>query len=383
MGLGKQWLGWGSNGSTGRFCSGNSSMMEMESFAPGRIELLGNHTDYNSGEVLAVAVDLGVTVKGVASGDGKFHFASEQQEGSLSVNFSGEFAAGGEWWDYPLGVLWCLKRIGVEPPACSLRFDSTLPQGAGLSSSAAIEVATAYFFLRMSGKGFPAMDVARLCRAAENDFVGVPCGLLDQATSVFGKKDRVVHLDCRDETVELAPAPPDASFIVVHSAVEHALTGGEYRERREQCFAAAEGLGVQALRDTDSETVRASDLPDVVKRRALHVTGENERVRAGIQAISEGDLETWGHLMSESHASSMVNFENSTAELDLLVDLAKSAQGVYGARLTGGGFGGAIVALSDVDHAGRARDEIVARYRKDTGNEGEGWILHASDGASV
>jgi len=356
--------------------------MEMESFAPGRIELLGNHTDYNGGQVLSVAVDLGVTAKGASAGDGNFHFLSEGMEPARSVAYDDDFKPGGNWSDYPLGVLWCLKRVGVRPPACRVHFSSTLPQGAGLSSSAAIEVATAYFFLRMSGKGFPAMDVARLARAAENEFVGVPCGLLDQATSVFGKKDHVVHLDCRDETVELVPAPESAAFLVVHSAAEHALTGGEYAERRDRCFQAAEALGVQALRDVDSEAVLAAELPDVVRRRALHITGENERVRAGMQAIAEGDLEIWGRLMNESHESSRTNFENSTEELDRLVEIANGVKGVYGARLTGGGFGGAIVALCDASQAETARASIVEQYRKDTGNQGDGWVLHASDGAA-
>jgi galactokinase len=225
------------------------------------------------------------------------------------------------------------------------------------------------------------MDLARVCRKAENEFVGVNCGLLDQVSSIFGRRDHAIFLDCRAETLSRIPIPHDAGLLLVHSGVKHALTGGEYNNRREACFAAAAHLGVPALRDTTSSAVEASDLPEEIKHRALHITGENERVFEAAGLLEKGDVASFGKLMTASHESSRFNFENSTPELDALVELAVATDGVYGARLTGGGFGGAIVALVNRSHMEAASASIVSRYAAKTSRTATAYLCTIGDGA--
>jgi len=225
------------------------------------------------------------------------------------------------------------------------------------------------------------MDIAKLCRRAENEFVGVNCGLLDQASSVFGRKDHLVYLDCRSESVEEIPFPSHLGLLIINSSVKHALIGGEYNERREQCFAAAAAMGVEALRDTTSTALEAADLPLMAKRRARHVVGENERVFEAIEALRAGCGEKLGQLMTASHRSSMENFENSSPELDLLVELATQQKGCLGARLTGGGFGGAIVALVEQDAIEDILNNVKSAYDAQTGYSATGYRCRAGAGA--
>ena len=213
-------------------------MQFVSSFAPGRVELLGNHTDYNQGVVLSAAIDLGITAAGKRREDGRIILSSEGITGFVEA---GEeiLAAQDSWADYPLGVAKVLKDAGYPVRGFEAEFSSTLPLGAGLSSSAAIEVSTAVLLTRLFDFAIGPLDMAKLCRKAENEFVGVSCGLLDQVSSIFGKKDHAIYLDCRAETVATIPFPHDVGLLIVHSGVKHALTGGEYNERRDQCFEAA------------------------------------------------------------------------------------------------------------------------------------------------
>ncbi|MDD5200827.1 MAG: galactokinase [Terrimicrobiaceae bacterium] len=353
----------------------------LSAFAPGRIELLGNHTDYNEGVVLSAAIDLGVTVAGERLADGRISLASAGFEPA-------EIAPGqpllrtGTWMDYPLGVVAMLRADGAGVGGFRAEFSSTLPVGSGLSSSAAMEVATAVFLRDLFGLQLPALEIAKLGRRAENDFVGVGCGLLDQVSSVFGRRQHAIFLDCRTETVERIPFPAGVDLLVVQSGVAHALTGGEYDERRAQCFEAARRLGVPALRDVTSAGLSsAPDLPDVVRRRAAHIVGENERVLEAVGFLRAGNIAAFGRLMAASHESSRVNFENSTPELDLLVEIALRQPGVHGARLTGGGFGGAIVAAVDSQVVDGVGNEIVLEYEKRTGIETRITHCRIGDGA--
>lgn len=350
-------------------------------FAPGRVEILGNHTDYNGGVVLSAALELGITCRGRPRDDGKIRLRSEGIAEDFILSVGDEILPNATWVDYPLGVLAMFLQRGMNPGAFECEFSSTLPSGAGLSSSAALEVATAVFLTHLGGFTLSPMELAKLCRKAENEFVGVNCGLLDQVSSVFGLRNHLVHLDCRAESVERIEMPDGIELLIVNSGVRHALTGGEYNERREQCFAAAAAIGVAQLRDTTTEVVLAADLPDVVKRRALHVTGENERVFAGLRALEQGDIRAFGRLLFDSHESSRVNFENSTPELDLLVELAANTPGVLGSRLTGGGFGGATVSLVTESLAEQSASSIAAAYRAKTGIEPEAIICPLGDGA--
>lgn len=355
--------------------------MTASAFAPGRVEILGNHTDYNGGVVLSAALQLGVTATGARLPDGRIELSSEGIEGVEKIDRRLGLQRSGKWIDYPLGVAEMLARAGAEAGGFSMHFTSTLPSGAGLSSSAALEVATAALLLKLYPLSLSRLEVAKLCRRAENEFVGVNCGLLDQASSVFGRKDHLVFLDCRAESVETIPLPPQLGLLVINSGVKHALIGGEYNERREQCFEAARRMGIEALRDANSAQLEAADLPDIVKRRARHVVGENERVFQAIDALKCGDAARLGNLMTASHRSSMENFENSTPELDLLVNLAIRQKGCLGARLTGGGFGGAIVALVELEDAERVLFEVKSAYGARAPNQAQGYLCRAGDGA--
>lgn len=330
-------------------CGGTSSRVRSASaFAPGRIELLGNHTDYHEGIVLSAAIDRGVTARMQTRDDDEIHLRSDafETKAVARVNEIVPFARG-HWANYPLGVAREFVREGFAIGGFDAQFSSTLSLGAGLSSSAALEVGTGTALAKLFGHTIEPMRLAKMCRRAENEFAGVSSGLLDQVSSVFGECGRVVFLDCRSETVRLLPFPDEYVLLVVHSGVVHRLAGGEYNERRAESFRAAELLGVRVLRDaTKAKLENARDrLPDVFYRRAAHIIGENERVLAAAAALERGDVPALGRLMLASHASSRVNFENSTPELDLLVRDAAKHPGVLGARLTGGGFGGATVSL--------------------------------------
>lgn len=362
-------------------------MESFTAFAPGRVELLGNHTDYNSGWVLSAAINMGITARGERATDGKIRLQSQGSAGWVEVDAEEPITprAGSEAWaNYPLGVVRELRLAGHEVGAFSAAFASDLPSGAGLSSSAALEVATATLLSKMFGFHMEPMDLARLCRRAENQFVGVNCGLLDQASSVFGRHASVIFLDFRSETVELIPFPQDLSLLISHSNVKHALVGGEYNERREQCMEAARLLGVPALRDANLDLLTSAKdrMPEVVYRRAMHVVGENTRVLEAVAALRAAHADRFGQLMFESHESSRANFENSTPELDALVDAAHRAPGVKGARLTGGGFGGAIVSLVDSASAALAGESIATAYRSATGIECRNLVCMPSDGAN-
>jgi len=356
-------------------------MSDFTAFAPGRVELLGNHTDYNGGVVLSAAIQLGISATGRRRDDGKIVLSSDGIGGTVGADRLAGLKPGKIWADYPLGVAEMLARAGGAPGGFEAHFSATLPPGAGLSSSAALEVATAVLLTKLYPFEISALDLAKVCRRAENEFVGVSCGLLDQVSSIFAKKDHVVFLDCRAESVEAIPFPDHLGLLIVHSGVKHALTGGEYNERRDQCFEAAKRMGVPALRDVTGAQLAAADLPDLVRRRAAHIVGENERVFGAIDFLRAGKGEAFGKLMTASHRSSMENFENSTPELDALVQIATSLPGCHGARLTGGGFGGAIVALVELELIDGLSDSIVSIYKEKTGNQAVPYRCVASDGA--
>ncbi len=352
--------------------------------APGRIELLGNHTDYNEGYVLSAAIDLGVTITGGRSTSGSIEIHSLNMNVSASGR-PGSLARTKTWADYPFGVFDGFAKEGFPVAAFTAEVSGTLPAGAGLSSSAALEVATATFLAALYNLEITPLDLAKLCRKAENEFVGVNCGLLDQVSSVFGQKNHVIFLDCRNETVETLRFPEDIALLVIHSGVSRVLVGGEYNERRERCFEAARLLGAGALRDvTLSDLVAArSLLPSVTYKRALHVVGENERVLRGVTFLREGDIAGFGKLMFESHESSRFNFENSSPELDDLVLLASKEEAIIGSRLTGGGFGGATVSLIKRDAAAAAARNIKAQYKERTGYTCNTYVCEIAEGAHL
>ena len=353
-------------------------------YAPGRVELLGNHTDYNEGVVLSAAIDRGVTLTGERTGSSRVTLCST----TLGLTFEADAARlapseENEWANYLLGVLDIFQKSVLPVSGFSAHIQSNLPLGAGLSSSAALEVSTAMLLQKLFGLNLDRLTIAKYCRRAENEFVGVNCGLLDQVSSAFGKAGHAIFLDCRSETVETTPFPDGVELLITQCGVAHRLSGGEYNERRLQCFDAATRLGAKALRDVTSAQLEAgkATLPELSYRRAAHVVGENERVLRGVELLRKGDVAGFGALMFASHESSQHNFENSTPELDALVKIARELPGVLGSRLTGGGFGGATVTLLERDKAQSVKEALVAKYHEQTGHTAHAHLCEIADGA--
>ena len=329
----------------------------IATYAPGRAELLGNHTDYNEGYVLALAVDRGTTLTGRCRDDRVVQLRSRELDRTESIPLD-ELAAEkvADWSRYTLGVVDQFRRHALPVAGFEAEISGNLPLGAGLSSSASLENATGLFLLKAFGGKVAPLEIARLSQMAEHEFVGVRCGLLDQIASLMSRAGHATFIDCRSYQIEHTPLAENVSVIIANSGVKHALVEGEYNTRRTDCEAAARALGVPALRDVDRARLETEKgkLDDRIYRRALHVVGENERVLAGVEALRRGDIAAFGQLMFESHESSRFNFENSCPELDQLVAAARGTPGVFGARLSGGGFGGATINLVE-----KGREEQV------------------------
>lgn len=328
-------------------------MITAETFighAPGRAEWLGNHTDYNDGLVLGLGLEVGATVTAQRLAEPVLRMTAVDLGETCEVALDGLVPqAPGAWSNYVIGVADGFRRRGAGLTGLSLSIESTVPVGAGLSSSAALECSTGRVFQQAWGTNFSDMELARIGQEAEHHFAGVRCGLLDQVTSLFARPGQAVFLDCRSLEVERVPVPAEARFVIVQSGVKHELSDGAYNSRREECEAAAEVLGVGKLREATLDMVEAAasrgDLQNAPLRRARHVVAESARVEAAVTALRAGDLVTVGRLMNESHESSRTQFENSCEELDYLSALARKIDGCYGSRLSGGGFGGAIIAM--------------------------------------
>jgi galactokinase len=354
------------------------------SYAPGRVELLGNHTDYNEGVVLSAAIDRGVTLTGELTHSSRVSLRSSTLGEAVEIDSAALVRCKeNEWANYLLGVLDVFKKNGLPVGGFTAQIQSDLPLGAGLSSSAALEVSTAMLLQKLFGLNLDRLQIAKMCRRAENEFVGVNCGLLDQASSAFGKKGHAIFLDCRAETVETIPFPDGVKLLITQCGAPHRLSGGEYNEHRLQCFDAAARLGAKALRDVTSAQLEAgkANLPELSYKRALHVVGENERVLQGIGLLKNGNVKGFGQLMFASHESSRRHFENSTPELDTLVEIARGLPGVLGSRLAGGGFGGATVTLIERDKAASISDALVSKYYDQTGHLAVAHLCEIADGA--
>jgi galactokinase len=339
--------------------------------APGRVNLIGEHTDYNLGFVLPVALDLATTVAAAPSSDGKLRIYSEHQREMREWNICdiGRLERAGHWSDYPIGVAQQLVHAGYAIEPANLLIRSSVPEGSGLSSSAALEASSALAFLR--GRAIDPLKLARLCQSAEVNFVGVPCGIMDPYVSIFGREDSAVEIDCRSLQRRYVELPAGIAFVAVNSMVKHALGASAYRKRVEECAAAVEIIGrrfpgVESLRDATPEQLEAvkGDLPVAIERRARHVVTENVRVERFVEASAACDVETMGRLFVESHRSLQHDYEVSCAELDFLVDSAVAIDGVYGARMTGGGFGGCTVSLLRAEVEAGFRERISAAYER-------------------
>ena len=364
--------------------------MHTEIFrAPGRVNLIGEHTDYNDGFVMPAAIDLAVWVKVSPLENRRLQIFSENLHEEIEIDLDDKgLSARGHWSDYPVGVAVVLERAGYRLRGARLEIRGDVPIGSGLSSSAAIEVATACALTANSGLQVERRELARLCQRAENEFVGARVGIMDQFVSLFGKEHRALLLDCRSLEFELLPLPDTVRLIICNTMVKHELASSAYNERREQCEAGVKHLSkfipdIRALRDVTLEQLEkfGSELPDVIYRRCRHVITENARVLSAADALQQRDLNSFGRLMAESHRSLRDDYEVSCRELDLMVELAREIEGVYGARMTGGGFGGSTVNLIDDENVEKFGEQVSRRYEEITKLQPEIYICNASNGA--
>ncbi|MCY4757085.1 galactokinase [Pelomonas aquatica] len=355
--------------------------------APGRVNLIGEHTDYNDGFVLPCAIDFGTCVAARPRDDDQVQIVAADCDGAIDRFCVGtaiphhEHAA---WANYARGMVQMLAARGLALRGADLAVAGDVPQGAGLSSSASFEVAIGQAFKSLQGLALDPTELALTAQRAENEFVGCNCGIMDQLISARGQAGHALLIDCRSLDAEPVRLPPDLAVMIVHSRVKRGLVDSEYNTRRRQCEAAARHYGVPALRDVDLERLEAgaAGLDEVVYRRARHIVTENARTRAAAVALAEGDLVALGALMAASHASMRDDFEITVPAVDRLVEILRQAIGPQGgARMTGGGFGGCVVGLLPRGRVDAVRAVVEAGYRAPGGEAPTVWVCRASAGA--
>ncbi len=359
--------------------------------APGRVNLIGEHTDYNDGFVLPAAIDLDVLLAAARRDDERVHLLA------VDLNGEDEFSLTAvtrheerQWPNYHRGVAAMLQARGYRLVGADVAFSSNIPIGAGLSSSAAVEVAAAFGFLTLAGQEMDRAQMALACQQAEHEYAGVPCGIMDQLISALGRADHALLIDCRDLSYRHVPVPRGVRIVVADTSVRRDLASSEYRVRRAQCEDAVEVLraelpGIRALRDVSLDDLQRYRhlLPDVVFRRARHVISENQRVLDTVAALERGDLACVGRLLTESHRSLRDDYDVSSPELDAMVEAAMAVPGCFGSRLTGAGFGGCTVSLV----ADGAVDDFVSHlsqaYRERIGRLAMVYVTRAADGVGL
>ncbi|MHB9025608.1 MAG: galactokinase [Armatimonadota bacterium] len=358
--------------------------------APGRVNLIGEHTDYNDGFVLPAAIDREVLLAATPSGSREVTLHSLDFDGTSTYELDEiGYDAEQPWSNYLRGVCYVLEEQDFHLRGAEIVFSGDIPIGSGLSSSAALEVATAIAFLNMAEYDVPGEDVARLCQRAENEFVGTRCGIMDQFISALGQAGKALLIDCRSLAYRPIPIPAGVKLVISDTGVRRGLVSSEYNTRRGQCEAGVALLRavlpeITALRDVSAaqlETHKAS-LPEDIYRRCRHVVTENERVLQAVAAMEAGDIPLLGQLLNASHESLRDNYEVSCPELDIVVELARRQPGVYGSRMTGAGFGGCTISLVADEHAGAFAKNVSPAYHGQTGIEPQIYICAASAGAS-
>ena len=358
--------------------------------APGRVNLIGEHTDYNDGFVMPAAVGFYTRVAAAPRTDRKLVVYSENFLEQVEISL-GDLVPRGEhhWSDYVAGVAKMVEATGRSLGGANLLIYGIVPQGAGLSSSASLEVAVGAALIDLTGKPATSKELALLCQHAENEFVGARCGIMDQFVATHGERGKALMLDCRSLDYSLLRVPDEVRLVICNSMVRHSLAAGEYNKRRAECEEGVRILAtrlpsVKALRDVNEADLLkfGAALPPVVERRCLHVVRENDRVVQAGSALERGNLTEFGSLMRQSHESLRDDFEVSCLELDLLVDLTVEMEGVYGARMTGGGFGGCTVNFVRAGCVERFKAEVTAGYQKATGKLAEIYVCSAADGVS-
>ena len=366
--------------------------------APGRVNLLGEHVDYNDGFVLPTAINRAVWVACSPSDSDQTTLVAADLNEEVSFapeNLTTKTQADGsvlpEWAKYPAGVMWALTQAGHATPAMKAVFASNIPRGAGLSSSAALELGFAVSWQKLGNWNIPPMELALLAQRAENEYVGVKCGIMDQFASACGEQGRLLFLDCRSLEWQTAPLPETVVIVIADTTVRRSLaSSGAYNERRAACEEAVRLLkeklpNIRSLRDVSLEDFNrfSPELPAGTAKRAAHVVNEIARAQGALKLLESGDVVQFGKLMNECHASLRDLYEVSCPELDVMVAVGQSLPGCYGARLTGAGFGGCTVNLVAREQAPAFADALATVYEQQTGLHPEVYICRASEGAKV
>jgi galactokinase len=360
--------------------------------APGRVNVIGEHTDYNDGFVLPTAIERYAVMAADKAADGKKAIEIRDASGAdvAIIDTSVPVKPGSpKWSNYPRGVIAGMIERGLNPGGLDVLLNSTVPLGSGLSSSASLEVCTATLVEAVTGRTIVPVEKALLCQKAEHDFAGVPCGIMDQFISVMGQQNNLLLLDCRSRETQLVPMnDPAVSLLIANTNVKHELANGEYAQRRAQCEAAAQALGVASLRDATPDVLENAKgkMDDIVFRRARHVIGEIERTVHAAEAVRASNWPAVGQLMYASHESLRDDYEVSCKELDAIVEIAEGMGikgGVFGCRMTGGGFGGCAVALVKTELIESISAKIGADYKKKTGIEATIFTTRPAAGATV
>ncbi|MCY3917149.1 MAG: galactokinase [Chloroflexi bacterium] len=354
--------------------------------APGRVNLIGEHTDYNDGFVFPLAIDRATFIALRPRDDNRVLAISLDMDDRRAFALDDlQPPAEVGWIDYLIGVAWVLQERGYALRGWDGVVSGDVPIGSGLSSSAALELAAARAFYCVSGFDWDAKAMALACQSAENEWLGVNCGIMDQMISAAGLQDRALLIDCRSLETESAPLPAGSAVVILDTGTRRGLVDSGYNERREQCETAARHFGLPALRDIDSETFaeRAPELDALSRKRARHVIHENERSLRAHDAMNAGDAVALGKLMMESHISLRDDFEVSSSALDAIVDCAQADESCYGARMTGAGFGGCAVALVETDNAKDFVERVSQCYIEATGIQPSLYVTRASSGAET
>ncbi len=355
--------------------------------APGRVNLLGEHTDYNEGFVLPVAIDYAAWLAAAPTPEPVAHVVALDLQTEASFPLPDVPPPTGDWADYPRGVAWALAERGAAPCGIQATLTSNVPIGGGLSSSAAVEVAFAWAWRALGNLPLSRSDVALLCQRAENGYVGVRCGIMDQMAAACGQAGHALCLDCRTLEVQPVPLPPGATIVVADSGVRRELAASEYNRRRQQCEEAVRILSahlpdIRALRDVSPEDFARLQyhLPELLRKRTRHVVSENARVLAAAAALQRGDLPHLGQAMRLCHQSLRDDYEVSAPELDLLAETAWQVPGCYGARLTGAGFGGCVIALTTPQAVDGLTAALQSAYQTRFDRRPTVTVCHSADG---
>ena len=359
--------------------------------APGRVNLIGEHTDYNEGFVLPAAIGFSCWVGIAPRSDRRLNIYSENFGEAHETNLDALGNRGsGHWSDYPIGVAWALQQAGYRLRGADMYIAGDIPLGAGLSSSAAVEVSSGYALLSIAGHAIDRTKLALLCQRAENEFVGARVGIMDQFVSCHGRAGHALLIDCRSLEFKPLRLPPNVSLVICNTMVKHKLQAGDYNVRRAECEEAVSKLSqsiptIRSLRDVSAELLAQNRnlLTDTLYRRCRHIVSENERVQKVAGLFERGKTGGLRELMAASHKSMRDDYEISCRELNIMVEIAERQRGLYGARMTGGGFGGCTINFVDVEHAAEFQRRVAAEYETATGLHPDIYICKASQGAAL